>query len=465
MHRPDEGWIGGVFAGAAVKLGWDTALVRGLGVVIGILLFSPALLLYGLAWILLPDPRGEIHLQEAIRGNYTAGLFGGGALALIGGLNVFTPINIAGPFALLVNLAIIGGIAWLVYVLVKRHRSSGDGHDKQPYAAYSQESAEGKGRAGAESPTEEDGKPAWYPKDPAPSPRPTSSPATGAGPARASVTDTGQAGTGQGSTGQAGTGSSRPAPSGATTSQAAPMRETLAQREERRRRNLVTWGIILLFIPGLAIFGWFSGGLGLTTWTVLLLGATFLVALLSAAHIIAALRGRKGRGVMLTFSTIAMLALFAGHLNSWDDGNGLSAGSTHVFGNYTTSEQTVHSAFSNTTVDLRDLSAAGSTAGDGAREAGQAIPTHHAEVTSAFGNVDVVVPDDARVQIDNGQALSNLSVDMRDTDVSDSGFSGSDRSLGPEDYDLDITLDLNTAFGNVTVYDATTFAEQDDDGS
>lgn len=455
MHRPDEGWIGGVFSGAAVKLGWDAALVRGLGVVIGILLFSPALLLYGLAWILLPDPRGEIHLQEAIRGNYTAGLFGGGALALIGGLNVFTPINIAGPFALLVNLAIIGGIAWLVYVLVKRHRSSGDGPDQQPYVEYSQESAEGKGRAGAASPAEEDGKPAWYPKGPAPSPLPTSSPATGVPPAGPRVTGTGQASTG----------SVHPAPSGATASQAAPTRETLAQREERRRRNLVTWGIILLFIPGLAILGWFSGGLGLTTWTVLLLGATFLVALLSAAHIIAALRGKKGRGVMLTFSTIAMLALFAGHLNSWGDGHGISAGSTHVFGNYTTSEQTVHSAFSNTTVDLRDLSAAGRTAGDGAGEAGQDIPTHHAEVTSAFGNVDVVVPDDARVQIDNGQALSSLSVDMRDTDVSDSGFSGSDRSVGPEDYDLDITLDLNSAFGNVTVYDATTFAEQDDDGS
>ncbi len=454
MHRPDDGWIGGVFAGAAVKLGWDAALVRGLGVVIGILLFSPALLLYGLAWILLPNPRGEIHLQEAIRGNYTAGLFGGGALAVVGGLNVFTPINIAGPFALLVNLAIIGGIAWLVYVLVKRHRSTAGYQGHQPYPAESQESAEGKVRAGATSPAEEGGKPAWHPKEPAPSLAPPSSPAVGGAPPVSSTTEAGRVG-----------GSGRTAPSSSTAAQAAPPRETLAQREERRRRNMVTWGIILLFIPGLAILGWFSGGLGLTTWTVLLLGTTFLVGLLSAAHIIAALRGRKGRGVMLTLSTIAMLALFAGHLNSWDDGNGITSGSSHAFGNYTTSEQTVHSAFSNTTVDLRDLGTEGISPDDGDSGAGQDVPVHHAEVTSAFGNVDVVVPDEARVQIDNGQTLSNLSVDMRDANVSDSGFSGSDRSVGPDDYDLDITLEVNSAFGNVTVYDATTFAEQEDDGS
>lgn len=52
LRRPDEGWVGGVFAGLSEKVGWDAALVRGLGVVAFIIFFSPAALLYGLVWIL-----------------------------------------------------------------------------------------------------------------------------------------------------------------------------------------------------------------------------------------------------------------------------------------------------------------------------------------------------------------------------------------------------------------------------
>jgi len=64
-RRP--GWLGGVCAGAAERLGVDPLLVRGVVVVIAVL-GGPAALLYALAWFLLPDADGTIHAQELGRG-------------------------------------------------------------------------------------------------------------------------------------------------------------------------------------------------------------------------------------------------------------------------------------------------------------------------------------------------------------------------------------------------------------
>lgn len=61
------GWIGGVCAGIAARLGIDPLIVRGIVVVIAIL-GGPAVLLYALAWLLLPDHRDSIHLENLVRG-------------------------------------------------------------------------------------------------------------------------------------------------------------------------------------------------------------------------------------------------------------------------------------------------------------------------------------------------------------------------------------------------------------
>src|SRR5699024_4083454 len=76
LYRPDGAWVGGIFAAAADKLNWDRALVRGLGIVAFILFTSPSMLFYGLAWLFLPDARGHIHAQQALRGSYPSGLWG-----------------------------------------------------------------------------------------------------------------------------------------------------------------------------------------------------------------------------------------------------------------------------------------------------------------------------------------------------------------------------------------------------
>ncbi|OSM43188.1 PspC domain-containing protein [Nesterenkonia sp. PF2B19] len=137
LTRPDTGWAGGVMALLAQKLRWDATLVRGLGVVALVLFFSPVILLYGLAWILIPDSKGRIPTQQALRGDFTGGLVGGAALAIIGALNVFTPLSLAGPFAILLNLVIIGVVAWVVYTLMRRHTAEDGGPHCAPAGSSS----------------------------------------------------------------------------------------------------------------------------------------------------------------------------------------------------------------------------------------------------------------------------------------------------------------------------------------
>jgi phage shock protein PspC (stress-responsive transcriptional regulator) len=72
-RRP--GWLGGVCAGIADRLGVDPILVRGVVVVIAVL-GGPAALLYALAWFLLPDAGGTIHAEELRRGRVSRALPG-----------------------------------------------------------------------------------------------------------------------------------------------------------------------------------------------------------------------------------------------------------------------------------------------------------------------------------------------------------------------------------------------------
>lgn len=64
-----DGWLGGVCAGIAARIRVDAAIVRGIVVVAAVLGF-PMLLLYAVAWALLPDVGGRIHLREATRGRF-----------------------------------------------------------------------------------------------------------------------------------------------------------------------------------------------------------------------------------------------------------------------------------------------------------------------------------------------------------------------------------------------------------
>ncbi|MFF1877178.1 PspC domain-containing protein [Leifsonia sp. NPDC058230] len=77
-----DGWIGGVCAAIANRLGIDPIIVRGI-VVVAAILGAPVLLLYAAAWALLPDRENRIHLQRLIEGDFQPAIVGIGAMALL----------------------------------------------------------------------------------------------------------------------------------------------------------------------------------------------------------------------------------------------------------------------------------------------------------------------------------------------------------------------------------------------
>jgi phage shock protein PspC (stress-responsive transcriptional regulator) len=125
-RRP--GWIGGVCAGIAARLGIDPLIVRGIAVVLAVL-GAPALLLYGIAWLLLPDEHNKIHLEEVTRGRFEAPLAGIGVFIFLSLLPITEGFWFLGAeywgapgwgdsfgravWTLLLFAAIIGFVIWL----------------------------------------------------------------------------------------------------------------------------------------------------------------------------------------------------------------------------------------------------------------------------------------------------------------------------------------------------------------
>jgi phage shock protein PspC (stress-responsive transcriptional regulator) len=77
-----DGWVGGVCAGIAYRIGIDPLIVRGIAVVAA-LLGAPVVLLYAIAWALLPDRDGQIHLQRLFEGEFEAPIVAIGVLVVL----------------------------------------------------------------------------------------------------------------------------------------------------------------------------------------------------------------------------------------------------------------------------------------------------------------------------------------------------------------------------------------------
>lgn len=108
--RTDERWIAGVCGGIARRWNIDVALVRGIAVV-SLLLAGAGLVLYGAAWLLLPEESdGRSHLQELFRGNFDIAVVGG-FLAVVTGLSWDNPWRWFTPWG-----GPIEGLAWAVLV-------------------------------------------------------------------------------------------------------------------------------------------------------------------------------------------------------------------------------------------------------------------------------------------------------------------------------------------------------------
>lgn len=113
VRRSAAGTIGGVCAGVAERLGVSTTVVRAVAVVLAI--FGIGVPLYLLAWLLLPDTQGTLHVERAIR-------YGGPSsiVLLVVALLVLLPSRGSGTFWIIATLAVIAFFVWR-----SRQRSSG----------------------------------------------------------------------------------------------------------------------------------------------------------------------------------------------------------------------------------------------------------------------------------------------------------------------------------------------------
>lgn len=146
LHRLDvtrtDGWLGGVCAGIAARLRIDPAIVRGIVAVAAVLGF-PMLLLYAIAWALLPDAGGRIHLRDLLRGQFDPAMIGIGILLVVSfvpvvpwlGSALFAPSWLFpgwsgwSPLAVLttiLGLALVVGVVFLVARSSRRAQTPGD---------------------------------------------------------------------------------------------------------------------------------------------------------------------------------------------------------------------------------------------------------------------------------------------------------------------------------------------------
>ena len=128
--------MGGVASGLAHRLGVDPLIVRGIFIVLAVFA-GVGVLLYGLAWALLPEPDGRIHLQEAGAGRWSSGMTGALITSLIGLPGLGSGVwgwdrNGFGGF--LWTVFWLAGIGYLVYYLLRRSNTTPDGAPSMAYA-------------------------------------------------------------------------------------------------------------------------------------------------------------------------------------------------------------------------------------------------------------------------------------------------------------------------------------------
>lgn len=121
--------MGGVASGIAHRFGIDPLIVRGIFIVLTVFA-GIGILLYGIAWALLPEPDGRIHAQEAGAGRWSAGMTGAVITTIIGlpGLgHGFWGWGWNGLPGLFWTLFWVGGVIYLIYFLVQRSKSRNGG--------------------------------------------------------------------------------------------------------------------------------------------------------------------------------------------------------------------------------------------------------------------------------------------------------------------------------------------------
>ena len=126
MPRGADRWIGGVASGVGHRTGLDPVLVRGLFILVA-LFGGFGVLLYGLAWALLPEADGRIHAEEAGRGHWTAGMTGALIATVLGLFDRPFGFFRDGDWefsAYLWAVVWLGALGYFIYWLATRNRNS-----------------------------------------------------------------------------------------------------------------------------------------------------------------------------------------------------------------------------------------------------------------------------------------------------------------------------------------------------
>ncbi|MFD1212600.1 PspC domain-containing protein, partial [Arthrobacter sp. GCM10027362] len=142
IGRGEDRWIGGVASGIARRTGLDPILVRGLFILLAIF-GGVGVLVYGVAWALLPEPDGRIHAEEAGRGHWSSGMTGALVVTALGLFNrPFGMFGLDGEFdGALWALLWVAAVIFLIIWLIGRSRQPGRPADGQhppgaaPFAA------------------------------------------------------------------------------------------------------------------------------------------------------------------------------------------------------------------------------------------------------------------------------------------------------------------------------------------
>lgn len=452
MVRGDERWFAGVCGAVAGRTGLDPLIVRGITVVLAIL-GGPMLFAYAVGWALLPNKQGQIHAERAFRGIFEPAMVAILALLVItvvpfsrgvwwegAPLAWGMPEWLATTLAVGWGIAVTVGIVWLVVYLLSRRSTGGitgaPGYDNGGVPGASSYGGSGYGSnfaaADATVPgeTAAGSSPYWPPTGTFAPPPPPAPPAPNADDPR-------------------------------STWDAWEQRNRAWQEQHRQwkedrirwKANLGEWNhyrhpgagytaivLGLALTTGALAAGIFSAGV----WSsaTLLVGLAFALGVLALGMIIAGIRGRVG-GALGGFAFLLTLALV--FLGVFPQGTQFSP-----FGSPTWATSSSRADASpgyaiiagQPTVDLTALD-------DASRTDARTI-----DVWLAFGETELVVPDDRPVRIVSNSFIG--SVDYGDGARTRGGMFFSDsRTLNGSTTRAIPEIRVWTFMGQLTIIDST----------
>lgn len=399
--RSPNRWIGGVVAGMSERVGLDRTLGRALFVVLTLLTAGLTVLLYGAAWMFLPEPDGRIHAREAARGRWSSGTTGALIVTVLGLGSLFSVPGQIGRgegfwnFGSIVGLAIIGFFVWLV---VTRGRQDAIGAG----------AGDPRDAAGASGVPESTASSAAAPTAPTP-------------PAYLAPSDTGWYSTPTESAPDSAPLPEGPEPMSATASQPhyqAPYRPAPTAPPVNRTPPSLP-GSAQLAVVGLAVLAGAAVSLlrylevFTASWPVIWAASlATTLAVLAIGLIIGAVAGRGGGGLTVTTAILALPVIGATGGAAFTDGMNGPWGPWAERGDWN------GGVLSGSPADGYELSFGEATVNLAGLEGSSSTTVEPVDLNLSFSTVDLVVPEDVDVYLEVDNSFSSVGGPNLGTDGS-----------------------------------------------